>query len=374
MSKKRTNARKRPSYIKIYEATREKIIRGVYKYGTKLPSKRTAADAFSVSTVTVEHAYELLCDEGYAKAKERSGYYVVFSADGEYAPLANSTFVKNHIQSNSLDANAHSPLVGSEETSFPVSVLSKAMRKVINDYGESILERSPNKGISELRCAVADYLERNRDISANAEQIVIGSGSEYLYGLTVEILGRDKLYAAEFPSYNKIAQVYFSAGVECEMLPLGKGGIESAALEKCRADVLHITPYRSFPSGITSSASKRHEYIKWASKSGRLIIEDDYESEFSASKKSEETLFSLSGSDNVIYMNSFSKTVSPSLRVGYAVLPKHLLKDFDEKVGFYSCTVSTFIQLVMAEIISNGDFERHINRVRRRKRKEVSEN
>lgn len=356
------NERKKPSYLKIYEATREKIIKGIYKYGTKLPSKRNAADFFSVSTITVERAYGLLCDEGYTESRERSGYYVIFNASGGFASFSKGSSAKEIPHSEK-----------SEKSPFPVSVLSKAMRKVINDYGDGILNRSPNKGTPELRYAIVEYLRRSRDISANAEQVIVGCGSEYLYGLIIEMLGRERIYAAEYPSYNKIAQVYFSAGVECEMLPLGNDGIKSEAIKACRADILHITPYRSYPTGITSSASKRHEYVNWASSNGRFIIEDDFESEFSISRKSEETLFSLSESGNVIYMNSFSKTVSPSLRVAYAVLPENLLKDFDNKVGFYSCTVSTYIQLVMAELISNGDFERHINRERRKKRKEVSE-
>ena len=160
-------------------------------------------------------------------------------------------------------------------------------------------------------------------------------------------------------------------GVQYEMLPLGRDGIESSALWASNADILHISPYRSFPSGVTASASKRHEYMRWARNEDRYIIEDDFESEFSVSKKPEETLFSHSAKDNVIYMNTFSKTISSSLRVGYMVLPKHLVSVFEEKLGFYSCTVPTYIQFVLAQLISNGDFERHINRVRRKKRKEL---
>ena len=139
------------------------------------------------------------------------------------------------------------------------------------------------------------------------------------------------------------------------------------------ADVLHTTPYRSYPSGVTANASKRHEYVRWAERHGRYIIEDDFESEFSISSKPTETLFALSEKDNVIYLNTFSKTISPSLRIGYMVLPKHLASLYTEKLGFYSCTVPTFMQYVLTELINNGDFERHINRVRRKLRKDSSE-
>ncbi len=211
-----------------------------------------------------------------------------------------------------------------------------------------------------------------RGITAGTEQIVIGSGSEYLYNLIVALLGRERRYAIESPSYHKIEQVYRAAGVGYEKLPLGRDGIDSAALRACSADVLHITPYRSFPSGVTASASKRHEYLRWAGGENRYLVEDDFESEFSVSTKPEDTLFSNSGADNVIYMNSFSRTISPSLRVGYMVLPARLVQRFEERLGFCSCTVPTYLQYVLAVLIDSGDFERHINRVRRQKRRALT--
>ena len=155
-------------------------------------------------------------------------------------------------------------------------------------------------------------------------------------------------------------------------LPLGAEGIDSDALKGCSADILHISPYRSFPSGVTATASKRHEYLRWVNADDRLIIEDDFESEFSVSTKPEETLFSHTTGNNVIYMNTFSKTVSPSLRVGYMVLPPELAEKYERQFGAYACTVPTYIQYVLAELIANGDFARHINRVRRAKRKELT--
>jgi GntR family transcriptional regulator/MocR family aminotransferase len=256
---------------------------------------------------------------------------------------------------------------------FPLSVLSKTMRKVLTEQGELLLERSPNFGCDALRAAIGHYLARNRGIRVDAEQIIVGAGSEYLYGLIVELLGRNKVYAIESPSYKKIEQVYRAAEITYESLPLTSSGIDSAALANTKADVLHTTPYRSYPSGVTATASKRHEYIRWSEQGDRYIIEDDFESEFSVSTKPTETLFALSKNDHIIYLNTFSKTISPSLRIGYMVLPKNLTKVFRENLGFYSCTVPTFMQYVLTELINNGDFERHINRVRRKKRKELSQ-
>ena len=347
-----------PAYIQLYKQVREDIVNKIYPYNSKLPSKRIIADETGVSTVTVEHAYALLSEEGYIEPRERSGYFVIFRTEDGFV--------------SSKSVNIPSPHINSAKSSpeFPFSVLAKTMRWVISNYGESIFERCNNSGSEELREAICRYLARSKGISADINQIIIGSGSEYLYSLIVELLGRDKIYAIEAPSYKKIEQVYRSCDVKYEMLPLGNDGIESSFLKSTNANILHISPYRSFPSGVTASASKRHEYVRWASVKERYIVEDDFESEFSISKKAEETLFSLTDSDNVIYMNTFSKTVSPSLRVGYMVLPKRLVADFEEKLGFYSCTVPTFEQLVLAELINGGDFERHINRVRRKKRKE----
>ena len=193
-----------------------------------------------------------------------------------------------------------------------------------------------------------------------------------MYGLIIELLGRERTYAIESPSYQKIEQVYRAADTRCERLPLSDDGIDSSALSASDADVLHTTPYRSFPSGITATATKRHEYVDWAAaKEGRFIIEDDFESEFSVSSKPVDTLFALSDKGNVIYLNTFSKTVSPSLRIAYMVLPEALLPAFEERLGFRSCTVPTFEQLVLAELISGGDFERHINRTRRAMRRSL---
>ena len=352
-----------PAYQQLYMQVREDIIGGIYPFGSKIPSKRTVALDSNISTVTVEHAYALLCDEGYIESRERSGFFVIFRAEDGFAgaPTPKSApRVKSVMQ-----ADTH--------TDFPFSVLAKTMRRVISDRGEGMLERSPNLGTPELREAIRAYLARNRGIAAHIDQIIIGSGSEYLYNLLVLLLGRDKVYAIESPSYKKIEQVYRASDVALEKLPLSGDGIDSAALKASAADVLHISPYRSYPSGVTATASKRHEYLRWAEHGTHYIIEDDFESEFSVSRKPEETLFSHSLRDNVIYMNTFSKTVSPSLRIGYMILPRDLADLYREKLGFLTCPVPTYLQLVLAELISNGDFERHVNRARRNKRKESSQ-
>ena len=357
--KYRIDKEKRPVYLQLYKQIREDIIAGNYPYNTKLPSKRNLALETGVSTITVEHAYALLCEEGYVESRERSGFVVIFQKSDGFA-AASEPYTTNHLHD-------HQPAY----PDFPVSVLSKTMRKVLTERREVLLDKAPNQGCFELREAIRHYLSRNRGIYVNTEQIVIGSGSEYLYGLIIELLGRNLSYAIESPSYKKIEQVYQAAEISYDPLPLTNAGIDSKALSNTKANVLHTTPYRSYPSGVTATASKRHEYVHWAKQDKHYIIEDDFESEFSISTKPTETLFAISDRDNVIYLNTFSKTISSSIRTGYMVLPKHLVDQFEEKLGFYSCTVPTFIQYVLAELINNGDFERHINRVRRKKRKEL---
>ena len=151
--------------------------------------------------------------------------------------------------------------------------------------------KSPNFGCSELRSAIAAYLARSRGFAVQPAQVIIGSGAEYLYGLIVQLLGRERLYALENPSYEKIRRVYRAQGVSCDFLKLGKNGIRTDELMRTQASVLHVTPYHSFPSGITASASKRNQYLQWAQARQGYIIEDDFDSECTLSTKAEDTLY-----------------------------------------------------------------------------------
>lgn len=345
---------KEPAYIQLYTQFRNDIVNGVYKYGVKLPSKRLVSMETGVSVVTVEHAYNLLLDEGYISSRERSGFFVRYS-DGDCFPVGDLKREKKTPNYHSVDAD------------FPFSAYCKIIRRVLSEYGEDILIKSPNNGCRELREAVASYLLRSRGIEVDSSQIIIGSGAEYLYSLIVQMLGREKVYALEDPSYEKIRRVYNANGVESRMLKMGVDGIKSNELDKTDATVLHVTPFNSFPSGVTATASKRNEYVRWARERKGYLIEDDFDSEFTVSTKVADTLFSLEP-ERTIYMNTFSKTVAPSVRIGYMILPKSLLETFEKTVGFYSCTVPILEQYVLAEFIENGDFERHINRVRRKRR------
>jgi len=325
---------------------------------SKLPSKRIISNDVGVSVITVEHSLSLLCDEGYVEARERSGYYVIYRV-GDFL-----TDPVHPVSECKTEPNAHMQNTGD----FPFSVIARTMRKVLLDKNESILVKSPSRGNEELRTEICQYLARSRGIFVGPEQVVIGAGAEYLYGLIAQLLGRDIIYAIEKPCYNKIPKVYESFGIKCDPITLTTEGLSSSELASTKAKVLHVTPFNSFPSGISVGISKKNEYLRWAAARNGIIIEDNYDSELTVSSKAEDTLFSMSGGNHVIYLNTFSNTIAPSLRAGYMLLPKDLTQKFADDLGFYSCTVPLFEQFVLAELLRSGDFERHINRIRRKKR------
>ncbi len=347
-----------PKYYRLYSCIREDILSGVLRPGEKLPSRRALAEHLSVSVVTVSTAYEMLTDEGYLSARARSGFYVNALAPAPQLPAESGPL--------RLLETGHAAADPAGGYGFRYSALTRLMREVITDCGASLLEKPAPFGCAELRNAISEYLLRFRGIVAQPECMIIGSGAEYLYGLIVQLLGRERVYGLEDPSYERIRQVYEANGASCELLPLGPDGIVSSALARSHADVLHVTPFHSYPTGITTSAAKRSEYLAWAAERNAILIEDDFDSEFSTSKKPLEPLFGMDRRGCVIYLNTFSHSLAPSMRLGYMVLPPELARQFREKLGFYACSVPLFDQYVLARFIARGYFERHINRVRRR--------
>lgn len=347
-----------PAYLQMYQALVRDITGGVYPHGARLPSKRSLASEAGVSVVTAEHALGLLVDEGYLEAKERSGFYVAYTE----TDFAGDSATGSGTPAPAMQQIPH------RKGDFPYTVLAKTMRRVLVACGDRLLIKSPNLGCPELRKEICLYLARSRNIHVGPSQIIIGSGVEYLYGLVAQLIGQGGTVAVEKPCYDKIEKVYRSMGLSVEPLTLTKEGISSKELALTRASVLHVTPFHSFPSGITVGISKKREYIRWANERGGILIEDNYDSEIAVSGKVEETLFSLGRGGCVFYLNSFSKTIAPSMRIGYMILPENMVETYEERLGFYSCPVPLFEQYVLAELLRNGDFERHIRRIRRRRK------
>lgn len=344
-------------YYSLYLEIKNKILSQNYKSGEKLPSKRVMADKFGCSIVTVERAYAMLEEEGYIKARERSGYFVeAIDLSANAYPNASCSPLPHIKESHALPT----------ERDFEYSLWFKTIRHVISERNEELFVKSPSKGCPILRNALADYLYRYRGMSANPRAIIIGSGSEQLYEIAIKILGREKIYGIEAPSYSQIEAVYLGEGASICPLQFGKDGIESEALFGSKFDVLHVTPFHSYPSGITTPISKRYEYLRWAQLNKSYIIEDDFDSEFFIPGHPIEPLYSLDKSRSVIYINTFSKSLSPSMRMGYMILPDELLPVYEERLGKFSCSVPVLDQYVLAEFIDSGSFERHLNRMRRK--------
>ena len=345
-----------PLYEALYRCIREDILSGALPAGTRLPSKRALAQNLDVSKITVEGAYNQLLSEGYIRSQEKVGYFVEsaqrHSRPTVAAPACPDPAGKEYL----LDLTAN----GTEH--FPFSVWSRLQREVMLDYGPKLLAPLPNQGIPELRQAIAAHLSAFRGMHVDPENILVGAGTDFLYNLLIQLLGRDKVYAVEEPGYGKIRRVYAAAGVSCVSAPMDGQGVRPDSLDT--ADVLHCSPSHHFPTGLVTPVGRRMELLNWA-REGKWIIEDDYDSEFRFDAHPKPAMQSLDFSGRVIYMNTFSKSLAPSIRISYMVLPPDLMKEFRHRLGFYSCTVPSFEQYTLARFLSLGHFEKHINRMRK---------
>lgn len=352
----------KPIYLYLYECIKKDIEKGVLAKNEKLPSKRMLAEHLKISVLTVQNSYFLLQNEGYIYTVIRSGYFVSDIEDLLVKPKAVNV-VNNIAKKQDYFMDFCENITNMEQ--FPYSVWTKIIRKELT-YNSELLKRPPSQGVYSLRKALSDYLYRYRGMSILPEQIIIGAGTEYLYGLLIKILGKDKKYAVEDPGYNKISQIYDAEGVQTAFVELDNNGISVEKLKLSKADVVHVSPAHHFPSGIVMPIKRRYELLNWANgEPNRYIIEDDYDSEFRYNGKIIPTMQSIDSSEKVIFINTFSKTISPGIRISYMVLPLHLIAIFKANFDFYSCTVSSIDQYVLATFIKEGYFERHINRMRK---------
>ena len=354
-----------PLYEQVYKHIKSDIISGILSPGEKLPSKRSFARNNGISTITIQNAYDQLISEGYVFTVPKKGYYVANINEMSRVPAGTS--IKLDIKIPEKPAKFRFDLSNNKinPDNFPFSIWAKLLRETMSERSRELMEVSPTGGIYELRAAIADYLKSFRGMLVDPDQIVIGAGTEYLYGLLIQILGKNKKYCIENPGYKKLAQIYKQYHVECGFADIDDSGISVDSLHKSGAGIAHISPNHHFPTGITMPANRRYEVLAWANEeAGRYIIEDDYDSEFRANGKPLPTLFSIDACEKVIYMNTFSKSLTPTIRISYMILPVHLANIFYSRLSFYSCTVSNFEQYTLASFIDRGYFEKHINRMR----------
>lgn len=348
-------------YYTLYSCIRDDILRGRIKAGERLPSKRAFAAELGVSVVTVQLAYDQLLAEGYIRSKERSGYYAERVAEGlrEVRPALPDYAAIKHEEKFRLDlVHGNTP-----PNMFPFSVWAKLMRAVLADCGEHLLERVPCDGDRQLKSAVAAYLYRSRGIDVDPRHIVVGAGAEHLYGVIVQLLGRDKIYAVENPGYGKISSTYLLNGARVLPVDVTDKGIDISVLEKSETFVAHVSPSHQFPTGAVMPVSARSRLIEWAKSSGGYVIEDEYDSEFRLTGKPLQCMCGLCP-EKVIYMNTFSKSLAPSMRMGYMVLPPALYDRFVKIFSSSASFVPLFEQKALARMLDGGYFERHLNRLK----------
>ena len=280
---------------------------------------------------------------------------------------------------------------------FPYAAWARTLRRVLADESErTVLEAAGPQGSPRLRAAIAAHLRGFRGMEVHPDQIVIGSGAQSLYGLLVQLLGRNLAYGVEDPGYPRLTRIYESNDVAVRPIALDGEGPVLEALERARIDVLHCTPSHQFPTGITVPVSRRRSLLEWAqsgvaapedgaaareirgrsvkasSARSRYLIEDDFDCEFRMAGRPVPPLAALDGAGRVIYANTFSKTLGGAFRIGYMVLPEALAERFRDRLGFYACTVGALEQLTLARFMESGDYERHVNRQRTRYRRRLS--
>ena len=350
-------------YMYLYKCIREDILTGKITPGTKLPSKRSFAENLGVSVITVENAYAQLVSEGYVYALPKKGFFAA-NLEKSTAPQKKESPRTQMPVPPKYFADFSSSRT--DPQNFPFATWAKLMREIISEKSAELMVNAPCGGVFELRCAIAEHLREFRGIDADPNCIVVGAGTEYLYGLLIQLLGFDKVYALEDPGYRKIAQVYESYGVQYRFTPMDKEGIDPKALEKSGADILHISPSHHFPTGIVTPIARRYTLLDWAAQSeNRYIIEDDYDSEFRFDTRPLPSLQGMAGADGpVVYLSTCSRSLAPSIRIAYMVLPEHLLPAWREKYRLYSGTVSRFEQQTLARFITEGYFTRHLARER----------
>ncbi len=348
-------------YKQIYENLRDNILSGNLADGERMPSKRALAEEYAVSVVTVLNAYDRLIAEGYITSKPRRGYFVSFPRE-KLKMIKRAEQVHSEAKKDCWQFDFKS--VAAAEEGFPFSSWAKLMREVLAEKNSELLCAPSSKGVTELRHEIARLLTITRGLHPSPEQIIIGAGSDYLINLVYQLLGSQS-YAVEDPGYTKAARIYENLGAAVSYIPTDSEGIRIDGLEQCSPAVLHVVPSHSFPTGIVTSPKRRSELISWVNAcEGRYIIEDDFENEFCYSGRQHACLSTMDTSGRVIYMNSFTRTLAPSMRIGYIVLPESLLPLFEERLSHCSSTVPTLEQYLLARFIADGSFERHVHRMR----------
>lgn len=358
----------KPLYDQLYSGIKEAIITKKITVGEKLPSKRKLSDFLNISQTTIEIAYAQLLAEGYIMSKARVGYFVEEIDELPYihqdtvASLGELPKKKTYkIDFNPASIDIHA---------FPFQTWRKYAKELFDDASKELLLTGEPQGELSLRTEIANYLYQSRGVVCSPEQIVVGSGTEQLLPMILRLFSDDTYFALENPGYPAVHRMFSQHKRKVYPITVDEEGILIHELEKTSADVVYITPSHQFPTGAVLSATRRAQALNWATQStSRYIIEDDYDSEFRYTGKPIPALHALDRNDKVIYMSTFTKSLMPSLRVAYFVLPPNLLVAYNDVFNYYSSTVPRFDQHIVANFMRDGHFAKHLNRMRKIYRK-----
>ena len=353
---------KKPLYTQLYQHVKHEIQIGRLNPGEKLPSKRKLSTYLQISQNTVQAAYDQLMIEGYIYAVSRSGYYV--SAIEELTHLD----IPESEKEEAINAYAYRYNFshgGVDLENFPFQTWKRINNEVLNERDLDLLVQGDPQGYHDLRFSISNYLHQSRGVICTENQIIVSSGTEFLLQLLIQLLGKRNVFALENPGYEKLNLIFDSNGVPYVPIPLDASGMTAADLSRSSANIAYITPSHQFPTGVVMPIQRRVQLLNWAHEaSGRYIIEDDYDSEFKYSGKPIPAMQGLDGGEKVIYIGSFSKSLTPGLRISYMVLPEALIKLYRERLSFYICPVPMAQQKCLDLFIGRGHFERHLNKMR----------
>ena len=349
-----------PLYDQLYRAIVAQIRQGELAPGERLPGKRSLAEELSVSVNTVDTAYQLLVAEGYLEARPRSGFFVQRYTGPKTAlpgPAPAPRPADVPVWRYDLSTG------GIDTALFPFRTWGRIQKELLYSQPQ-LLTRGHPQGDEDLRGAIADYLRAYRAVDCAPDQIVVGAGVEYLLGLLARLV--EGPAAVEDPGYGRTRRILHSSGMDCVPVPVDKQGLQVDKLAETGARLAYVTPSHQFPTGAVMPAGRRAALLEWAlAEPGRYIIEDDYDSEFRFELRPLPSLQGMAGSGGpVVYLSTFSRSLAPSIRIAYMVLPRGLLARFEEEFGFYSSTVSRFEQQTLRVFLQEGHFTRHLARCR----------
>ena len=358
-----------PLYMQIYEELKKEIISGDLEEGSKLMSTRNLAATLSVSRNTVESAYLQLCSEGYISSKAGSGFIVEKLDRAIISKLKKQDYEKNKNIGSKIkeDTNyKYNFQYGNLSSSdFPLRLWKKLSNKCLTSLTtEDIMAYNSNKGELDLQIEIMKYLNKSRGVYCNPEQIILSSGIGHSLSLLCQLLRSDSnQIAMEDPGYDGARNIFNNNGYDVIPITLEEDGINVQELESSTASIVYVTPSHQFPTGSVMPISKRLKLLDWAVRKNGVIIEDDYDSELRYNSRPIPSIQGIDNKESVVYIGTFSKSLSPSLRVGYIVLPESLARKYDRSFSKYHASISLFQQNIIQQFMHLGYWESHLRKI-----------